>query len=128
MENNCYEKIVRDSLQYVACIDDDFVDPYEALMDSEALDFTKKMYTTIEDTCGCHVEMLRYCKDINPDRVTKCLSNKDLLILDWELLDQHYMPALEILAKARALSMPFVCIYTNIPDVENICGIISSVC
>lgn len=126
MENNCYEKIVRDSLQYVACIDDDFVDPYEALMDSEALDFTKKMYTTIEDTCGCHVEMLRYCKDINPDRVTKCLSNKDLLILDWELLDQHYMPALEILAKARALSMPFVCIYTNIPDVENICGIISS--
>ena len=124
MENNCYEKIVRDSLQYVACIDDDFVDAYEYSGDDKCTEFTKKMYKTIEQTCGCYVEMLRYYKDIEQTRVTKCLSNKDLLILDWELTGENFMPTLKILAEARKVKMPFVCIYTNRPDVEIICQII----
>lgn len=124
MENNCYEKIVRDSLQYVACIDDDFVDAYEYSGNDKCTEFTKKMYKTIEQTCGCHVEMLRYYKNIDQTRVVKCLSNKDLLILDWELVGENCIPTLKILAEAGRVKTPFVCIYTNRPDVEIICQII----
>lgn len=126
MENNCYEKIVRDSLQYVACIDDDFVEAYERSGDEKCTEFTKEIYKAIEQTCGCHVEMLRYYQDIEQNRVAKCLSNKDLLILDWELVGENFMPTLKILVEAGKMKIPFVCIYTNRPDVEIICQVIQS--
>ncbi len=126
MENTIYEEIVRNSLQYVACIDDDFVNPYEVQESSEHLEFTKDMYTTIEETCGSHVEMLRYEKEMDTQRIAKCISNKDLLILDWNLVGEDFLPTLRILAEADEMQIPFVCIYTKQPDTENIYQIIKS--
>ncbi len=124
MENTIYEEVVRNSLQYVACIDDDFVNPYEVQESNDQLKFTKDMYTTIKEACGSHVEMLRYEKEMDPHFIAKCISNKDLLILDWQLVGENFMPTLEILVRAERMQIPFVCIYTNQPDMEIICQII----
>lgn len=123
---NAYEKIVRDSLQHVACIDDDFIDPYVCTeaTEEEKQRFTQTMYENLKDRCDGHVELLRYHGDIDDRKLDKCMRNKDLLVLDWELTGGNDKPVLEIIAKAIGLQIPFVCIYTNRPDVENIYPVI----
>ncbi|MCD8148495.1 MAG: response regulator receiver domain [Clostridiales bacterium] len=126
MKNDCYEEIVKKSLRYVACIDDEFVDAYEYSDNPEHVEFTKNMYRAIEQTCDCHVEILPYSQNSSQESISKCLENKDLLILDWELAGKNDLLPLKILVKAYEINMPFVCIYTNDPDVDNICQVIQS--
>jgi len=121
-----YEKIVQDSLQHIACIDDDFIDPYVCAgeTDEEKQKFTQAMYINLKDRCDGHVELQRYYGGIDDGRLDKCMRNKDLLVLDWELAGGNDKPVLEIIAQAVNLQVPFICIYTNRPDVENIYPVI----
>jgi hypothetical protein len=125
---NAYEKIVRDSLQHVACIDDDFIDPYTCTkeVDKEKQEFTQKMYDNLKERCDGHVELQRYYGGIDAGILDKCMRNKDLLVLDWELTGGNDKAVLEIIARAVGLQIPFICIYTNRSDVENIYPIICS--
>lgn len=123
---NAYEKIVRDSLQYVVCIDDDFIEPYTCTKeaDEEKQEFTQKMYDNLKERCDGHVELQRYYGGIDARILDKCMRSKDLLVLDWELTGGNDKAVLEIIANAVGLQIPFICIYTNRPDVENIYSII----
>ena len=123
---NAYEKIVQDSLQHVVCIDDDFIDLYVYMKetDEEKQKFTQNMYNNLKDRCDGHVELQRYYRDIDSITLDKCMRNKDLLVLDWELTGGNDKPVLEIIAQAVVWQIPFICIYTNRPDVENIYPVI----
>ena len=123
---NAYEKIVQDSLQHVVCIDDDFIDLYVYTKenDEEKQKFTQNMYNNLKDRCDGHVELQRYYRDIDSITLDKCMRNKDLLVLDWELTGGNDKPVLEIIAQAVVWQIPFICIYTNRPDVENIYPVI----
>lgn len=123
---NAYEKIVQDSLQHVVCIDDDFIDlyVYTKETDEEKQKFTQNMYNNLKDRCDGHVELQRYYRDIDSITLDKCMRNKDLLVLDWELTGGNDKPVLEIIAQAVVWQIPFICIYTNRPDVENIYPVI----
>ena len=79
------------------------------------------MYHTLEETLGCHVELLRYHDKLDHQKIEKYLSNKDLLILDWELSGTNCKDTLELISQVIKTSIPFICIYTNRSDLDNIC-------
>lgn len=123
---DAYEKIVRESLQHIACIDDDFVEPYMSIGESDKnkLKFSQDMYQNLKCKCDGHVELQKYYGGIEESILEKCMMNKDLLVLDWELTGSNDEPVLQIISKAVNLQVPFICIYTNRQDTKNIYPII----
>ncbi len=119
-----YENIIIESINHVICIDDEFVEPYTQAAESEQK-FSREMYQAISERFNCHVEMLRYDFHVSENTLQKYLLQKDLMILDWELSAGNGRAALQILEQTVQTDIPFICIYTNDRDLDNIYEIIA---
>ncbi|WP_135606451.1 response regulator receiver domain [Methanococcoides sp. NM1] len=116
-------EIVEQSIRSAICIDDKFVEPYATKSgDGDDDDTPKKLLISFRDK-GCSLDVYRYT---TPEHWNSnknfILNNRDLLILDWELDNSsNYKEPLEILWNAVELeSLPFVIIYTQMPDFTEI--------
>lgn len=107
--------IVQKSISSAVCVDNTFAEPYsdeKAEFDEET---PRRLYESFRKH-GCALDVYRYV-DMPQWKVDKnhILRNRDLLILDWELVgDPPFRDALQILWEAVDLpSLPFVVIYTH---------------
>ena len=124
MEAGTKEKIIRESMRHILCIDDEFIGPYdvEAIRSAKEgqLEFSKSVYENLQNGCGSHVDILKYDRAIEENEWTRMLSDRDLLVLDWELEGENSESTLKIIRQALKQRIPFICIYTNSPNIEKI--------
>ena len=124
MEAGTKEKIIRESMRHILCIDDEFIGPYDVEAIKRAkegeLEFSKNVYENLQIECGSHVDICRYDRTIEEAKWKMILSDRDLLVLDWELEGENSEPTLKMIYRALQQKIPFICIYTNSPDTEKI--------
>lgn len=120
-----YQNIISNSIISAVCIDDKFVTPYETPQAGDKLEDTKSLYDSFRKEGSCDLDVYKFVglKKFNDDK-KYLLSNKDLLILDWELNDGSlckYEDALPILSEAIEQNhIQFITIYTHTEDTESI--------
>ncbi len=106
--------IVKKSISSAICVDNVFVEPYSEVTDNQDEETPRKLYESFRKQ-DCTLDVYRYVdmSKWEEDR-DYVLRNRDLLILDWELVgDPPFKDALRILGEAvRLQSLPFVVIYT----------------
>ncbi len=116
--NELTKEIVEGSICNVVCIDDEYISPYEEKPDENKRAFTEKMYNDIGGEKGRNITILKYDTGIN-DSWGGWLQNKDLLILDWQLDgNETGESALHIIETALERRVPYICLYTNEPQIS----------
>ncbi len=125
------KKIVGDSICTAICIDNAFEEPYTHVdhPSDPSFKLPKELYESFKKQ-NCVLDFYKYVDletwETNQDYILK---NKDLLILDWELIDgdPKYKDALEILLKTvNSDSLAFVYIYTHEMNLDSVALNISS--
>ena len=116
--------IVKKSIRSAICIDDEFAEPYEAKNKKRNSQIPKKLYSSFRKDGECSLDFYRY-RNWNDWTLKKenVLSNKDLIILDWELesIGNKYANTLKILDDIiQHRTNQFVIIYTHLQYVEEI--------
>jgi len=118
-------EIVSNSICTAVCIDNDFDEPYSDVYNIENSNFKipKNLYESFKEH-NCILDFHKY-KSLESWMPKKniILKNKDLLILDWQLTDGElpFKDALEILLDAvKTDSLPFIYLYTDKPDLNEI--------
>lgn len=126
------KRIVSDSICSAICIDNAFSEPYTHTENPEDLNFKtpKELYESFREQ-NCVMDIYKYVDfESWESKRESILKNKDLLILDWELLpkgDPPFKDALEILLEAvKKDSLPFIYIYTQEIDLDKVVLNISS--
>lgn len=111
--------IVRDSIRSAVCVDNAFVEPYAEKHAGDDEKTPQKLLESFRKE-NCSMNICRYDKSNWIEVKDFVLSNRDLLILDWELIgDPPFKDALEILNEVVNLpSLPFVVIYTQESDLS----------
>lgn len=118
--NEVLERIVKQSIRNVICIDDGLLEPYSK-GDSLNYDFSKEMFDGISNTCQCSVTMVQYKGDETEGLIEEKLNDKDLLVLDWELTTTGQIKKpLKLIDCALNQNIPYICIYTNSKDLKEI--------
>lgn len=118
--NEVLERIVKQSIRNVICIDDGLLEPYSE-GDSLNYDFSKEMFDGISNTCQCSVTMVQYKGDETEGLIEEKLNDKDLLVLDWELTTTGQIKKpLKVIECALDRNIPYICIYTNSKDLKEI--------
>jgi hypothetical protein len=117
-------QIVKKSIRSAICIDDEFAEPYERKSKKIKSLIPKQLYVSFRKNWECSLDFYRYrnAKDwsLMKDNV---LSNKDLVILDWELesISPKYLNTLKIFDDiVQHKTNQFVIIYTHSPDLDDI--------
>lgn len=120
--NEMLEKIVKESIKNVVCVDDGFIEPYCDVEDAAKFAFSKEMHDGIANKCQCSVTIVQYKGDETESLIEEKLNDKDLLILDWELAATGQIKKpLKIIDFALEKNIPYICIYTNSKDLKEIC-------
>lgn len=118
--NEVLERIVKQSIRNVICIDDGLLEPYSE-GDSLNYEFSKEMFDGISNTCQCSVTMVQYKGDETESLIEEKLNDKDLLVLDWELATTGQIEKpLKVIDCALEQNIPYICIYTNSKDLKEI--------
>lgn len=120
--------IVKRSIRNIICIDDDFLEPYEKEVGkTKTMEFSSRMYTALSTECECAVTMVAYNSKSTPENLEKKMKQKDLLIIDWELT-QPVRPeyTIDVINCALENEIPYICIYTNEQNTENIESIVKT--
>jgi hypothetical protein len=120
-------RIVKEAITQVLCIDDEFIMPYTT-NDKQIENYennykwTKNLFDELISTYNSVVDIQKYEK-ASYDKYLEKFDNKDLLVLDWEMLPPgvlQYQDSLKLLGEAVKSDIPFICIYTKSPDIYNI--------
>lgn len=113
--NEILEKIVEESIRNVLCVDDGLLEPYEKSEGDEMVfEFSKDLYRGISDNCRCCVTMMQYSKETYEVNLNERLTDKDMLVLDWELDETNNIKTpLNVIYQALENCIPYICIYTN---------------
>lgn len=113
------KEIVRDSIRSAVCVDNAFVEPYAEKHAGDDEKTPQKLLESFRKE-NCSMNICRYDKSNWKEVKDFVLSNRDLLILDWELIgDPPFKDALEILHEVvNSPSLPFVVIYTQESDLS----------
>lgn len=112
--NEILEKIVGESIRNVLCVDDGLIEPYEKSEDEMVLEFSKRLYRGISEKCRCCVTMLQYSKETYEINLNERLTDKDMLVLDWELDETNDIKIpLNVIYQALENNVPYICVYTN---------------
>ena len=122
--NEILNGIVNQSIKNVICVDDDFLEPYEAVMetDKEKHLFSRQMYSAISSSCECVVTIVPYKQETVVNVINDMMRQKDLLILDWELTKvTDIKKPIEIIDGALSNNVQYICIYTNTHNLTGIC-------
>ncbi|MCI1779221.1 MAG: response regulator receiver domain [Bacteroidales bacterium] len=124
-------QIVMTSIRSAICIDDQFAEPYEETKEFDT-NYPKRLYNSFKNQGECLLDFYRY-KSLEgwKSDSKRVLSNKDLIILDWELeednIDCKYRNTLFVLDDiVNNGANQFVVIYTNQPELGEISGIVQS--
>lgn len=122
--NEILNGIVNQSIKNVICVDDDFLEPYEDVMETnkEKCIFSRQMYSAISSSCECAVTIIPYKQETDVKIINDKMRQKDLLILDWELTEvADIKKAIEIIDGALTNNVQYICIYTNTHNLTGIC-------
>lgn len=122
--NEILNGIVNHSIKNVICVDDDFLEPYEDVLetDEEKHFFSRQMYSAISSSCECAVTIVPYKQGADVNVIKDKMRQKDLLILDWELTEvTDIVKPIEIIDGALSNNVQYICIYTNTHNLEGIC-------
>ena len=113
------KNIIKESIKSVICIDDEFLQPYSKNSDRENNNMAKELYDSFSGEYNCLLDIVKYNSQ---NQCINKLNNRDLLILDWELTQSEpkFGEALNILEMATISDIPFICIYTQTPNIESI--------
>ena len=112
--NEILNGIVNQSIKNVICVDDDFLEPYEDVMETnkEKCIFSRQMYSAISSSCECAVTIIPYKQETDVKIINDKMRQKDLLILDWELTEvADIKKAIEIIDGALTNNVQYICIY-----------------
>lgn len=122
--NTIATEIVKKSIRSAICIDDEFAEPYETIANGIIDNIPRKLYQSFKTEGNCSLDFYRYKEDDNWEEKSKIvLSNKDLIILDWELdkVTPKYKNTLQILESIIDHGTnQFVVIYTHLERLEEI--------
>ena len=88
--NEILNGIVNQSIKNVICVDDDFLEPYEDVMETnkEKCIFSRQMYSAISSSCECAVTIIPYKQEADVKIINDKMRQKDLLILDYVEVSQ----------------------------------------
>lgn len=126
--NEILNGIVNRSIKNVICVDDDFLEPYEDVTetDKEKCFFSRQMYSAISSSCECAVTIIPYKQETDVKIINDKMRQKDLLILDWELTEvADIKKPIEIIDGALKNNVQYICIYTNTHNLAGVCEILS---
>lgn len=114
--------VVRDSIRSAICIDDRYASAYEESGDNLIIDEPRKLYTSFRENGLCDLDIYRFTTYEESWKRDLMLSNKDLLILDWELdSDSRFDSAIKILTDVvESKKIPFVLVYTSTADLHSV--------
>lgn len=114
--------IIEESIRSAICIDDEFVEPYaESHTETPNYKLAQQLYSAFRKK-SCSLDVYTYSISKWDSDKKYVLRNRDLLILDWQLVgNPSHKASLEILREAIDLpSLPFVLIYTNLVDIDEV--------
>lgn len=125
--NEVLNGIVNRSIKNVICVDDDFLEPYEDVKETDKKKhfFSRKMYSAISSACECAVTIVPYKQEADLNVINDKMRQKDLLILDWELTKvTDIKKPIEIIDGALSNNVQYICIYTNAHNLTGVCEIL----
>lgn len=106
------KNIIRESIENVICIDEEYIEPYEDSDDKEKTKRSREIYSLFSDSYGCNTEMVSFKKD--SDNWKNKLKRQDLLVLDWQLTtEKDDRVPLSIIDYAIENNTQYVCVFTN---------------
>jgi|GEM_PF-1686175 len=122
--------IVEDSIVSVLCVDDNMAGPFQAFDQAKSGSAYYSMPHSLHQSFKhhrCHFSVYPFSDHESWKKTERFeLSNRDLLILDWELMEGKssaiaYGDSLKILASAiETTGIPFTYIYTQTKEISNI--------
>ena len=117
------KEVIIDSIRSAICIDDSYASAYS---DDEDLNHTepKELYDSFRSKGKCDLDIYQFKNIEESWKKDFMLSNKDLMILDWELnnkMDPKYIDTLTILSDViNSNKIPFIVIYTGTPELQEV--------
>lgn len=115
-------EVIRNSIRSAICIDDRYAAAYEEETDDLNVDEPRKLYKSFREDGLCDLDIYRFTTFEETWNRKIMLSNKDLLILDWELdADGNFENAIKILSEVvHSNKIPFVVVYTSTADLHSV--------
>lgn len=117
------KEVIRNSIRSAICIDDRYASAYEEDSTSKwNFDEPRKLHKSFREDGLCDLDIYRFTTYEETWNRNVMLSNKDLLILDWELdAEGRYDNAVKILSEViDSKKIPFVVVYTSTVDLHSI--------
>lgn len=114
--------VIRNSIRSAICIDDRYAAAYEEDSAEFIVDEPRKLHKAFREVGFCDLDIYRFTTYEETWKPQFMLSNKDLLILDWELdADGNYDNAIKILTEVvHSKKIPFVVVYTSTADLHSV--------
>lgn len=114
--------VIRNSIRSAICIDDRYAAAYEEDPAELIVDEPRKLHKAFREDGLCDLDIYRFTTYEETWKPEFMLSNKDLLILDWELdADGNYDNAIKILTEVvQSKKIPFVVVYTSTADLHSV--------
>lgn len=114
--------VIRNSIRSAICIDDRYASAYEEDTSNLIVDEPRKLHKSFREEGLCDLDIYRFTTYEETWKPSVMLSNKDLLILDWELdADGNYDNAIKILTQViESKKIPFVVIYTSTTNLHSV--------
>lgn len=112
--------VIRNSIRSAICIDDRYASAYEEDTTDLNVDEPRKLHKSFREDGLCDLDIYRFTTYEDTWNRDVMLSNKDLLILDWELdADGRFDSAVKILTEViESKKIPFVVVYTSTADLH----------
>lgn len=116
------KEVIRNSIRSAICIDDRYASAYEEDSFGLTVDEPRKLHKSFREDGLCDLDIYRFTTFEETWNRDIMLSNKDLLILDWELdADGNYDNAIKILTEVvQSKKIPFVVVYTSTEDLHSV--------
>ncbi|MDF0706966.1 response regulator receiver domain [Flagellimonas okinawensis] len=116
------KEVIRNSIRSAICIDDRYAAAYEEDTSRLNVDEPRKLHRSFREDGLCDLDIYRFTTFEETWNSDVMLSNKDLLILDWELdADGNYDNAVKILNEVvQSKKIPFVVVYTSTADLHSV--------
>lgn len=121
------QEVIKNSIRSAICIDDNYASAYSSNNGANSEE-PKKLYNSFREVGQCDLDIYQFESIDKSWKKEYMIPNKDLMILDWEL-DQETVPkykdSIKILSDVvDSNQIPFVVIYTNASDLNNISKIL----
>jgi len=116
------QEVLKKSIRSAVCLDDNYASAYSIRQPDTSLNFDepRRLHSTFREQGLCDIDIYQFTS-IEDSWKDYTSYNKDLLILDWELdtAPIKHESTLKILKDViKNNRIPFVVVYTNVPDLN----------